>query len=75
MHIRLGAKKNCSKHVSAQIVEAGYTHVYTADSGFVRENQDHISRVCIEKNQPLNNIKRWIEGGYDAFLFFAGKYI
>lgn len=48
--------------------EAGYSSIYTADTGYVDLTQSHtINRVCIEKDQPVRSIMWWIEGGYDIF--------
>jgi peptidoglycan/xylan/chitin deacetylase (PgdA/CDA1 family) len=70
-----GTKEHRSDFVFALLSEVGYTSVHTAISGFVlaREKQPEIPRMCIEKNQSIQNIVRWVEGGYDVFCFITRK--
>jgi peptidoglycan/xylan/chitin deacetylase (PgdA/CDA1 family) len=64
-----GKTEHRSDAVLALLSEVGYTSVYTATSGaaLVEEKQTEIPRMCIEKNQPISSIERWIAGGYDVF--------
>ena len=67
-----GRKKNWNDDVQSEVVRASYTHIYTADTGFVDMAQPYsINRVCIEKNQSILSIRWWIEGGYDIFKHIA----
>ena len=62
-----GRKKNRNAEALQQIISNGYTHVYTADAGFYSGANTEIPRLCIEKDQKLSHIDRWIQGAYDIF--------
>lgn len=48
--------------------EAGYTHAFTTSGKFVDHNDTStISRMCVEDNQSLPSLNRWILGGYDIY--------
>jgi len=62
-----GRKNNYTVDIFGATMKAGYTFVYTADTGFVKEfGNSNISRVCLEKNQSLQSINLCINGGYDV---------
>ena len=62
-----GRRNNYTKETFDEVSKAGYTFVYTADTGFVKIDQhQHINRVCLEKNQSMKSVHHWIEGGYDV---------
>ncbi len=66
-----GQKKHRSTKVLQLLRHAGYSSVYTAETGFAEGLEDEIPRMCIEKNQPVSQVQRWVEGGYDLFRFFG----
>lgn len=62
-----GRQNNYTSQTFDATLKAGYTFVYTATTGFVDvQNSKNIKRVCLEKNQPLQSVCSWIEGGYDV---------
>lgn len=66
-----GRKNHYNTNVFGTVRKAGYTNAYSAQSNFcVRNNICSIPRTLVEKNQPLQSLKRWIEGGYDIFSCF-----
>ncbi len=65
-----GRKIHRNEAVKALVLQAGYVNVYTADADFVTGSIDEIPRLCLEKKQPLRQIERWVEGGYDIFQYF-----
>lgn len=54
-------------------LEASYPFIYSAISNFVRFNNKTINRVCIEKEQSIGSIQKWIRGGYDIFTVLFNK--
>lgn len=62
-----GRKEHFNNSIRAEVSRVGYTHIYTAESGFVTKDMTEIPRTLVEKNQNLKSLKRWIEGGYDVF--------
>ena len=66
-----GTKKHWNKNVLRFVVKAGYTFVYTTKAQFVSSgNYECVPRVCLEKNQSIGSITRWVKGGYDLFSNF-----
>jgi len=46
--------------------QAGYTHIYTAETGFFAGDMHAIPRTLIEKEQSIPKVRQWIDGGYDV---------
>ena len=44
---------------------AGYTHIYSAETGFTNFSNNNFNRTLVQKRQSPQAIKSWIEGGYD----------
>ena len=63
-----GRKKNYNPNVFGVVKQAGYTWQYSAMSCFDTSTQV-IPRTLIEKNQSMQSLKQWIEGGYDILTF------
>ncbi len=58
----------------AVVAQAGYTHAFTTESGFVSHEAEGgtyaIPRTCIEEGLTLAQIDAWIDGGYDVYAKF-----
>lgn len=66
-----GRKNHWNTDVLKQVLQAGYTHVYVAEPGFVTSpRKDQIPRILLEKDQSAESIRQWINGGYDLFSYF-----
>lgn len=62
-----GQKEHFNQSVSNLAQKIGYTHLYSAVSGFVITTEGDIPRTLIEKKQNLWSLQQWIKGGYDVF--------
>lgn len=60
-----GRKEHFNTNVTKTVQEAGYSYLYSAETGFVSISTINTNRTLIESNQPLKSIKRWVEGSYD----------
>jgi len=49
--------------------KAGYTHVFSTESGFVDTTSGNfnIPRICLEDNGADSVLTRWVEGGHDLY--------
>ena len=63
-----GRKKNYTTNVFGVAERAGYTWQYSAISSFDR-GATVTPRTLVEKNQPIQSLRRWIEGGYDLLNY------
>ncbi len=61
-----GRTNNYNFNVFGVVQQAGYTWQYSAVSSFVT-SATVTPRTLVEKDQPIESLKRWIEGGYDIF--------
>lgn len=63
-----GTSNHVNADAAALVAAAGYTHAYTAISGFAAGVETlHIPRMCIESDSTPQRLKWWVEGAYDLF--------
>ena len=62
-----GRHSDYSEESRNSATKAGYTHCYSAESGFFVDEATDIPRTLIERGQSTASIGRWIRGGYDVF--------
>ncbi len=72
-----GTKSHFNANVSDMVEAAGYRYIYEAEPGFVSGERFYrnVPRMCIEKQQPLRQIKLWVKGGYDIYSYFKNIYL
>ncbi len=67
-----GRKEHFNEVVTQQVQQAGYSHIYLAETGFV-DASTNINRTLVEKNQSPKSIQRWIDGAYDIFCLSKNR--
>ncbi len=67
-----GRQKHFNEDVTAEVQKAMYSHIYSAETGFV-DASANINRTLVEKNQSLKSIQRWIDGAYDIFCLSKNR--
>lgn len=67
-----GRRENFNREVRRLVGDAGYTHIYHAETGFVIDGKtDNIPRTMLEDLQPIPAVKRCINGSYDVVAMIA----
>ena len=69
-----GTAKHFNDQVKSAVAE-NYERAFTAKPSFYLSGSDkyEIPRTCLEEEQSLASVRRWIEGGYD--LFYTTKHL
>lgn len=62
-----GIKRDLSSQTLEWVSQAGYVRQYSAITGFWNGSHELIPRTLLERNQPMRQVRRWVNGGYDIF--------
>ena len=68
-----GTRSNFNTATRKCATDAGYTHIYIAETGFLSGPKTEVPRTLVELGQSRASLTSWLYGGYDIFAFIARK--
>lgn len=71
-----GQKADYGTTTQKLVSEAGYANAFTTEGVFVdMKNPYSLSRLCFEEGMNISVLARWIDGGYDVYVYLKSIFL